>query len=158
MANDFYYSLSLCINHESIDPQVISNAITHLTPEFESRAGRDVSRRSGIEVNRGRVAARSVWIARLHEENRLYSGIRSLSDAIEEEVDKLRYCKKLFRDIRKNGVINLVVWVFMISNFAAEVITVEAIAACVRLGIDIELNVIKYSNDSDASSTDTQAE
>jgi hypothetical protein len=132
--------VSLSIVHPSVDPKSITKVITGLRPRIETLAGNERRRKDGTPIEPPRKAALSVWLADLHDEKRLYSGDKPLSDFIVAEVGKLERCKRLIADIRQEGIVALCIAMFSPSNYSAAVISAEAMKASGDLGIDLELN------------------
>ncbi|MBY0521768.1 MAG: DUF4279 domain-containing protein [Gemmataceae bacterium] len=139
MANEFHYCISLSIVHPTIDPKVITEAIRELHPSIKSRAG-DLRRVKGKPVMPERKTLLSHWSADLHEEERIYSGSKPISEFILECLEKLRSHRDLFGDLRKEGEVSLRVGWFSEDNYSAEVLKAETLRLCGELGVDLELN------------------
>jgi len=140
MANEFYYCVSLSIVHPTADPAPITKSITHLRPDIEVKAGTERRGRDGELIVPRRVSPLSHWSAYCHEEERLFSGERSLSEFICECLDKLEHHRDLFATLRPEGDIKLVVGWFSESNHSADILSVDAMKKCSDLGIAIELD------------------
>jgi hypothetical protein len=140
MANEFHYSVSLCIVHPTVDPRSITKELTSLRPAIEKRAGDERRSKDGKPLVPRRKTLLSVWLANLHDEERLYSGVKPLSVFIVESLAKLEGHRDLFFQLRQQGNVALRVGWFSDSNYSAEVLSSDALKKCGDLGLDIELN------------------
>jgi hypothetical protein len=140
MANEFYYNISLSIIHPTVDPKSITEVITVLHPKIETRAGTERRRKDGTPIVPSRKAALSHWLAELHNEEKLFSGDRPISDFILDQVDKLGAYRNLFAQLREEGKVVLMIGWFSVSNYSADVLDAETLKRCGDLGLDIELN------------------
>src|SRR5713101_2899430 len=103
MANEFYYCVSLSIVNPTADPKAISEVITNLHPKVESKAGSERRKRDGTPIVPSRKVALSHWLADLHDEQKLFSGDRPLSDFILAQLDRLQPYRGLFAQLRQEG-------------------------------------------------------
>ena len=140
MANEFYYSVSLSIVHPTADPKSITEVITSLRPKIETKAGSVRRRQDGTAVVPTRTAALSHWLAELHDQDKLFSGDRPMSDFILDQLDKLKPYQRLFDQLREEGEVTLMIGWFSESNHSAGVLKAETLKICGELGIDLELN------------------
>lgn len=140
MANEFYYCVSLSIVHPSVDPKSITMAITTFHPRIESMAGSERRRKDGTLVVPHRKVALSHWLADLHEEKRLFSGDKPISDFILSQLEKLEVNAELFTQLRQQGMVALTIGLFGESNYSAVVMSADMLKKCGSLGLDIELN------------------
>ena len=140
MANEFYYSVSLSIVHPTADPKTITGAVTNLRPKIETKAGSERRRKDGTPIVPSRKAELSHWLAELHDEERLFSGDRPMSDFIFGQLDKLEAHRSLFAQLRQEGEVVLIIGWFSESNHSAGVLNAETLKKCGDLGIDLELN------------------
>jgi hypothetical protein len=137
MANEFDYSVSLSILHPSVDPKVITAAITELHPSIEALAGSDRRDREGKIITPPRKTMYSHWLAYLHPEERLFSGDVPLSEFIEMRVGELKRHRDLFHELGKEGGVTLVLALYSKGNHAADVLYADALKQCADLGVNI---------------------
>lgn len=140
MANEFYYSVSLSIVHPSADPKSITGIITSLCPRIATMAGTERRTKDGTPIVPSRKAALSHWLADLHDEEKLFSGDRPLSDFVLSKLRQLEVYGRLFAQLREEGIVALVIDWFSESNHSADVLSAETLKKCGDLGIDLELN------------------
>jgi hypothetical protein len=140
MANEFYYSVCLRIVHPTADPKSITEVITSLHPKIHSKAGSERRAKDGTPIVPNRKAALSHWLAELHDEEKLFSGDKPMSDFILGQLDKLEAYRSLFAQLREEGEVGLVIGWFSESNHSAGVLSAETLRKCGDLGIDLELN------------------
>ena len=139
MANEFHYAISLKIVHPSADPKAISEVITELHPQIEAKAGSECKKQDGTAIMPRRTARLSVWIADLHDEERLFSGDRPISEFILGQLDRMKGYRNLFAQLRQEGQVMLTIDWFCESNYSAGVLTAETLEKCGDLGLGIEL-------------------
>jgi hypothetical protein len=145
MANEFYYCVSLSIVHHSIDPNWITQAIPNLRPTITTMAGTERCDKDGKPMVPPRRALLSHWLADLHEESRLYSAVKPISDFIQEKLAELEAYRDVFAHLRQEGTVVLMIGWFSKGDHSAGVFEAEILKMCGDLGIDIELNF--YSPD-----------
>jgi hypothetical protein len=141
MANEFDYSADLSILHPSIDPKVITAAITELHPRIEALAGSDRRDTRGNLITPPRKTMYSHWLAPLHAEERLFSGDTELSEFILNRLGDLKRHRNLFHELDKEGQVTLMIALYTKSNYSADVLQADALKQCGDLGIDLELNI-----------------
>jgi hypothetical protein len=141
MANEFHYSVSLSILHPSVDPKVITAAITELHPVIEALAGSDRRDREGKILTPPRKTMYSHWLADLHPDKRLFSGDVPLSEFIVMRLGELERHRDLFHEMDKEGEVTLMVALYTKGNHAAEVLYADALKQCGDLGVNIELDI-----------------
>lgn len=140
MAFEFYYCVSLSIVHPTIDPRKITEAIPSLHPRIEVMAGTERRGRDGKPLIPRRAAAVSHWLADLHQEEKLYSGAKPMSDYVLERLTELEKHRSLFAHLREEGEVVLRIGWFSVSNHSAEALKAATLRKCGDLGIDMELN------------------
>jgi hypothetical protein len=140
MANEFHYCVSLSIAHPSVDPKSITAVITSLRPKIETMAGSERRAKDGTTIVPQRKAALSHWLADLHDEKRLYSGDKAISEVILTQLEKLEKHTDFLSQLRHQGVVALIIGWFGESNYSAGVLSADMLKKCGDLGIDIELN------------------
>jgi hypothetical protein len=153
MANEFYYNVSLSIIHPTIDPKTITASITTLGPRIETTAGTERCGKGGKPLVPSRTELLSHWSADLHENDKIYSGMKPLSDFVLEQLAKLEENRDLFLHLRKAGQVLLVVGWFSESNHSANVLGAEMLRKCGDLGVDIEIDF--YAPDARAELDET---
>lgn len=141
MANEFNYTAELSIVHPSIDPKVITAAITELHPVIEAMAGTDRRDRQGNLLMPQRKTMLSHWLAPLHSEKHLFSGDVQLSEFIENRLSQLRRHRDLFLNLDKEGEVTLVIALYTKSNYSADVLRAGALKQCGDLGINLEFDI-----------------
>lgn len=87
-----------------------------------------------------RKAVVSHWLAELHDEEKLHSGMKPLSIFILEQLLELERYHDLFAQLRQEGRVVLRIGWFSESNYSAGVFHAEMLKKCGDLGIDIEIN------------------
>lgn len=141
MANEFHYSVSLSVVHPTADAKMITAAMKDdLAPKIETTAGSESRGNDGKPRSPRRTAALSHWSADLHGEERIYSSAKPISDFVLEQLTRLEPHRELFKQLRQNGEVFLVIGWFSESNHSAGVLSAEALKKCGDLGIDIELD------------------
>ena len=148
MANEYDYSADLSILHPTMDPKVITAAISELRPAKEVLAGSDARGSRGNLVTPRRKVMLSHWLAPLHSEERLFSGDTMLSEFILNRVNELKRHRDLFHEWNEEGQVTLVLALYTKSNYSADVLEADALKQCGDLGINIEFNI--YSGDCSA--------
>lgn len=118
MANEFYYCVSLSIVHPTIDPKSITRSITTLRPRIETMAGTERRTKDGALIVPRRKATFSHWLADLHDKEKIYSGLKPLSDFILEQLTQLEEHRILFGQLRQEGQVTLRIGWFSISNYS----------------------------------------
>ena len=146
MANEFYYCISLSIVHPTIDPATITKAIPTLCPRIETMAGTIRRGKEGNPIVPERRAALSHWLAELHQEEKVYSGSKPVSEFVSERLTDLQPYRDLFTSLRREGQVSLRIGWFMESNYSAELLDAATLRRCGELGLDIELNVYAHSD------------
>jgi hypothetical protein len=140
VANEFYYCVSLSIVHPSVDPKSITEVITGLRPRIETMAGSERRRSDGTPIAPSRKAVLSHWLADLHDEKRLYSGDKPISDLVLSQLTKLEKHTDFLGQLRQEGMVALRIGWFSESSHSAGVLSTEMLKKCGDLGVDIELN------------------
>src|SRR5262249_30314742 len=140
MANEYYYCVSLSIVHPTADPRAITAEIAALNPRIASQAGSERSKPDGTPIVPRRKAVLSHWLADLHEEGKLYSGDKPISEFLGSQLARLEPYRALFAKLRQEGDVVLVIGWFSESNYSADVLSAEVLGKCGELGLDIELN------------------
>lgn len=102
--------------------------------------GTERRNKDGKLIEPSRKAVVSHWLADLHEEKKLYSATKPISDFILEKLTGLESYGTLFAQLREEGQVELRVGWFSVSYHSAEVLSAEALKKCGDLGIDIEIN------------------
>lgn len=154
MANEFDYAVAISITHPSIDPKVISQAITEFHAKIETIAGSLRVSRKGSPILPARTATLSHWLAELHDTRTIDSDITPLSQFLNEKLAQLEHHRELFSAVREAAHVALCIDVFPKSNCAAAEIESETIALCATLGLSIELCV--YFRDQVSLTSDRQ--
>lgn len=140
MANEFFYSVSLSIVHPTIDPAQITKVIKILRPKIQTMAGDIKLGKNGLPIVPNRRAALSHWSADLHDEDKLYSGDKPISDFILARLNGLEEHGPLFFQLREDGEVKLFTGFFSITNCSAGVLSAAMMKKCGDLGIDIEFH------------------
>lgn len=146
MANEFYYSVSLSIVHPFIDPHWITQAMPGLHPRIERMAGTERHDKDGEPIIPHRKASLSHWLADLHQEPKLYSAAKPISDFILDKMIELEQCRAVFAHLRREGSIVLMIGWFSIGKHSAAMLNAEALQKCGELGIDIEISFYSPDN------------
>jgi hypothetical protein len=140
MANEFHYCVSLSIVHPTADPELITAAITSLRPRIQAMAGSERLGKDGKPIVPNRKVMLSHWLANLHDEPKMCSSDKPVSDFILEQLVKLEKHHSLFAHLQQLGQVTLRIGWFSDTNYSADVLTAKTLKKCGDLGIDIELN------------------
>jgi hypothetical protein len=140
MANEFYYCVSLSIVHPTIDPSWITQAIPSLHPRIQAMAGTERLGKDGKPTFPPRTTPLSHWLADLHEEPKLYSAEKPLSDFLLEKLSDLEKHREVFGSLEGEAQIALIVGWFSEHNHSAEVLDARTLKKCGDMGIDIEID------------------
>src|SRR5262245_55309757 len=103
MANEYHYSVSLSILHPTVDPTAITALLAHLHPTQEVMVGTEMCRKDGKPMVPKRVAKQSHWEAQLHDEKRLYSGNRPMSEFLLDHLNELEKHRESLAQLRTEG-------------------------------------------------------
>ena len=142
MANEVKYHVSLSIVHEDIDPQIITSALTCLTPRIESQAGTERLLKDGQPATPPRKVLMSHWLADLHDEEMMYSGEISISEFLTSKLEILESHALLFQNLEERGSVSLLLdWFVEPSHHYSGTLEAELIQRLGKLGIDIEVSV-----------------
>jgi hypothetical protein len=141
MANEFSYIVSLSILHPTVDPKWITGSLSGWTPKIEVMAGTEKVGKGGKPLVPSRKAPLSHWLAELHEEERLHSGSRPISEFLFEQLAKLEGYPDVLSHLKEEGRITLILDWFGDSNYSAETLPADVLRKCGELGIDMEINM-----------------
>src|SRR4051812_44213668 len=130
MANEFQYCVSLSIAHPTVHPTDITNVIRSLQPRIKSMAGNERRTKDGTPVVPPRKVLRSHWLADLHDEEKLFSDEKPITDFIFEQLRKLEEHRDLFLQLGREGNVALIIGWFSESNHSAGVLDAEALKKC----------------------------
>ena len=140
MANEFFYNVRLSIVHPTVDPMEITKVIKNLHPRIQTMAGALKLGKNGLPIVPNRRAALSHWSANLHDEQKLYSGDKPISEFILTRLSDLEEHRSLFFQLREEGQIILFTGLFSITNCSAGVLSAPMMKKCGDLGIEFEFH------------------
>lgn len=146
MANGFTYCVDFSVLHPTIDPRAISQAIPEFTPEIMVKAGAPRLNSHGQTIEPARIAAKSHWLAPLHDGKRMNSESVPLNDFLESRIALLEKHAAFLSEVRQDGELTLIIGWF--SNGVSSGCSVGAslLRLCGELGIDLELHIYHEQN------------
>ena len=138
---EFRYSVQLVFIRPSIDPKIITDALG-MQPDIQSRAGTETFDVHG--KSRGRNASLSVWNRRLHEQPTLNSEQVPLESLIAQWTERLHAHEALVHRVNdEGGEVKFRIGWYAEGSYTTEVLDSHALEFCGRVGLGLEINVIK---------------
>jgi hypothetical protein len=140
--NEFHYSVSLSLQHPSMDPQEISTTLSQFPCERSTKAGEIKKSPNGkIRLPEERSEFTYWHSIDLHAERRVYSGVREFSDFLRIKLLQLKLHQEFFERFTDQGWAHFFVGWFSNSPCAAQLLGPDVLRMCGELGIGIELHV-----------------